>query len=298
MDLNNQAGNSLARARSFIYNNARLLDRRRFEYHFEGGPKEAVIEALRAYQNADGGFGHALEPDIRCPHSQPVPTEMALMIMDEIGYFDPAMMEGIGRYLQTAVLPTGGLPFVTRSVNDYPHMPWWTTDNDNAASINPTGRLLGLLYKQQALPELTKSEPFERSVSFVWNSLEREEPHHYHDAVQWISFLEQTPDRERAERIRPVLDKWLSRSGAIEKDPSASGYVHKVLDWAPAADSYARRFATDEEVARHLQALVGEQQEDGGWPISFDAISPAGLQEWRGWQTVDRLRTLRSYGIE
>jgi len=286
----------LARARSFIYGHARLLDRRRYEYDWEGGSKEAVIEALRAYQNPDGGFGHALEPDIRCPHSQPVPTEMALMIMEEVDCFDPAILEGIGRYLRTAALPEGGLPLATRSVNDYPHAPWWTIDADDLPSINPTGRLLGLLYKQQALPELTRSEPFERSVSFVWRRLESEKPHHYHDAVQWISFLGETPDRARAERIRPALDEWLSQSGAIEKDPHATGYVHKVLDWAPAADSYARRFVTDEEVKRHLQALLDEQQDDGGWPISFEAVSPAGLQEWRGWLTVDRLRTLRSYG--
>jgi hypothetical protein len=68
----------LGRAKEFIYKNARLLDRKRYEFHFEGGTKEEVISVLRAYQNQDGGFGNALEPDIRCPQSQPVPTEMAL----------------------------------------------------------------------------------------------------------------------------------------------------------------------------------------------------------------------------
>ena len=38
---------------------------------FEDGPAEPVIEALRGYRNPDGGFGHALEPDVRCPSSQP-----------------------------------------------------------------------------------------------------------------------------------------------------------------------------------------------------------------------------------
>ncbi|GFN34058.1 hypothetical protein PCURB6_43180 [Paenibacillus curdlanolyticus] len=296
--MSKSTGSILDKARSFIYNNARLLDRRRFEYHFEGGSKEAVIEALRAYQNADGGFGNALEPNLRCPHSQPVATETALMIMDEIECFDSVVLEGIGRYLQASVLPEGGLPFVTRSSRDYPHMPWWRTDKYDEPWINPTGRLIALLYKQQTLPELTKSEPFERCLSYVWTYLETAKPIQYHDAVQWIAFLEHTPDRERAERIRPTLDEWLSQSGAIEKDPYAAGYVHKVLDWAPLVGDYVGRFMTDEEVKRHLQVLMEQQQDDGGWPINFDAISEAGLQEWRGWVTVDRLRTLRSYGIE
>lgn len=58
------------KAREFVYANARLLDRRRFEYHFEQGKAHPVLDALRAYQNSDGGFGSALEPDIRTPCSQ------------------------------------------------------------------------------------------------------------------------------------------------------------------------------------------------------------------------------------
>lgn len=54
----------LSKAHDYMYSNARLLDRRRYEFHFGNGSAEAVIDALRPYQNADGGFGGALEPDI------------------------------------------------------------------------------------------------------------------------------------------------------------------------------------------------------------------------------------------
>lgn len=94
----------LERAKSFLYQNARLLDRRRYEYFFEEGTKEAVIEALRPYQNRDGGFGNALEPDIRCPHSQPVPTEMALTIMDG---FLPGRMVSEKRCVYMALFRSG-----------------------------------------------------------------------------------------------------------------------------------------------------------------------------------------------
>ncbi|MDF2715684.1 MAG: terpenoid cyclase/protein prenyltransferase alpha-alpha toroid [Paenibacillus sp.] len=92
------AAGIMERARRFIYGNARLLDRKRYEYHFEEGSAESVVEALRAYQNHDGGFGNALEPDIRCPHSQPVPTEMALAIMEEVDRFDERILEGVAAY--------------------------------------------------------------------------------------------------------------------------------------------------------------------------------------------------------
>ena len=55
------------RAKSFIRSNARTLDRRFFEFHFESGPASAVMEELAKFQNADMGFGNALEADFRLP---------------------------------------------------------------------------------------------------------------------------------------------------------------------------------------------------------------------------------------
>ncbi|TNJ54249.1 hypothetical protein FE784_40015 [Paenibacillus hemerocallicola] len=287
----------MERAKRFIYGNARLLDRKRYEYHFEEGSAEAVIGALRAYQNPDGGFGNALEPDIRCPHSQPVPTEMALAIMEEIGRFDERLLEGIAVYLRKATLPEGGVPTATRSVNEYPHAPWWTTEQDDRPSMNPTGTLIGLLYKQQTRADIVREDWFLRNVRYIWSCMESERPSGYHDGIHWISFLQHTPDRERAKVYWPKVDEWLRAPETIERNPDATGYVHKVLDWAPASASYARPFIADEEVQAHLQALVAQQQDDGGWPISWPPVSPAGEQEWRGLLTVERLKTLKSYGV-
>jgi hypothetical protein len=61
-------------AESFIWTAARLVDRHRYALWFKDGRVEPIIDALRGYRNPDGGFGHALEPDLRCPASQPAPT--------------------------------------------------------------------------------------------------------------------------------------------------------------------------------------------------------------------------------
>jgi hypothetical protein len=53
----------------FMLDQARLLDRRLFAACFLGAPPGGVVDALRGYQNEDGGFGQALEPDTRCPLS-------------------------------------------------------------------------------------------------------------------------------------------------------------------------------------------------------------------------------------
>lgn len=51
------------KARAFMYRNARPLHLARFQYHFENGSKEAVLNVLSYYQNEEGGCGHAIEAD-------------------------------------------------------------------------------------------------------------------------------------------------------------------------------------------------------------------------------------------
>jgi hypothetical protein len=310
----------LENAKTFIYQNGRLLDRLRYEYFFENGSQEAVLTLLRAYQNADGGFGNALEPDIRCPQSQPVPTEMALAIMDDINAFDPAIIKGIARYLQQiAVLETGGFPFVFRTARNYPHAPWWNTERDDIASINPTGNIVGLLLKQKAWTDFYEEEWFKRTLHYIVRYFDREEPEGYHDGIQWITFLEvvtdlldtndsvtdhsegkrvagEYVDRDELKTYRQRIDDWLSRPGTIERNPRAEGYVHTVLDWAPQRDSYAAQFINEDELEEHLSHMIKSQQDDGGWLINWPAVSQACELEWRGWVTVERLKTLRSYG--
>lgn len=55
-------------ARNFPKNHARKLDLALSEHEFESGTMDAVLKELKKYQNDDGGFGNALEPDLRCIH--------------------------------------------------------------------------------------------------------------------------------------------------------------------------------------------------------------------------------------
>jgi len=288
--------NVLERAGSFIYSHARLLDRKRFAYHFEGGSAEEVLRALRPYQNADGGFGHALEPDMRGPHSQPVATETALLVIREVSGFGAELMDGVLRYLRIMTLPGGGLPRATTEVSRYPHAPWWTTEQDGVPSINPTGSIIGMLLGQQERTDFFHEDWFQKNIAFLWECIEQGLPGDYHDAVQWISFLQHVPDQERAVKALSRLDAWLTGPNGIERDPLAEGYVHKVLDYAPTPESYAAKLISEEDTMKHLDWLISTQQEDGGWALTFPAVSPAGEQEWRGWLTVEILKTLKAYG--
>ncbi|MEG2702206.1 MAG: hypothetical protein RSA65_06285 [Clostridia bacterium] len=140
------------KARAFVYRNARPLDLARWQYHFENGSGAAVWNALAYYQNEDGGFGHALEPDCWNPCSSPIQTWCATELLRETGLRDPSnpLIAGILHYLTSGDSFDGQGWFCTVASNhDAPHAPWWHTDSRSAchADDNPTACLAGFLLR-------------------------------------------------------------------------------------------------------------------------------------------------------
>src|ERR1700690_4272981 len=76
---------SFAAGDRFLLNQARLLERRLFARQFLGQPAGLVVNAVRGYQNADGGFRQALEPDTRCPARLPIAVESAFQALAAVG---------------------------------------------------------------------------------------------------------------------------------------------------------------------------------------------------------------------
>jgi hypothetical protein len=279
----------LARARTFLWSNGRLLERRLFEHLFEGGSRDAVLRALAAYCNRDGGFGQALEPDERCSDSQPIDQDIALRVLDDVG-FDPEVARSICDFLTTISTDEGGVPFVLPTVRSAPRAPWWNTEDDPPARVTPTASIAGLLHKHRF------EHPWlERATEFCWGAIARIETGEVHDVMSAVLFLEHVPDRRRAEAELERLSRGALQSH-VERDPNASAYVHKVLDWAPTPAAWTRRLFEDQLIEEHLDALLAEQQEDGGWAISWPAVSPGCELEFRGIVTLNRLKTLKAYG--
>ena len=280
-------------AQNFLLHSARQLERRLFAYHFTGSSLESAVSALRAYQNPDGGFGDALEPDKRDPHSQPVDTEMALQILDQLGVFPAEIVRPAADFLLSIATPEGGVPFVLPTANDYPGMPWWRTEPNPPAAINPTATLAGLLLKHRF------EHPWlEQAVPFCWKVIEETETTQFHDIMPMLTFLQHAPGRERAEAQIERIRARLRAADVIAYDPAAAGYAKFPPDWAPMPAHPLRVLFSDEVFQAHLDALAQRQQPDGGWPINWEPISAVVAAEWRGWATLQALLTLRVYGYE
>jgi hypothetical protein len=288
----------------FLLNDARLLERRLFATCFLGQPAAGVIDALRGYQNTDGGFGHALEPDTRCPASLPIYVETAFQALATAGTADhgsaspdptaPPMVTRACDFLARTAQQAGAggaVPLAFDVIESFPRAAHWAEWTYQPA-LNPTAGLTGLLY------QLGVDHPWRAAgTEYCWQQLESGGlPDDAHALKETLVFLEYVPDRDRADQHAAALAKNLAGIPMIHLDPDATGYGLSPLDLAPLATSRWRALFTDAQIDAHLDRLQKKQQADGGWPIAWDPPSEAARCEWRGVVTLGALRTLTSYG--
>ncbi|WP_030156328.1 hypothetical protein [Glycomyces sp. NRRL B-16210] len=281
---------AFAAAERYLVLNARVVDRVRFAHRFRGGPVGQVVHAVRAYQNPDGGFGHAIEPDLRGASGQPQGVEIAFWALDDAGVFEAATVRGACAWLEANTTEDGGVPWVLPSVLDDERAPWWQPEGEKPpAALNPTAPLAGLLHTHGVgHPWLAPA------TEFCWRAIAGLTEVGAYDAMCVLAFLERVPDRERAEAEFERLAPSLRASAAL--DPNEPGHTHSPLDLAPRPDSLARRLFSGEEIDLHLDFAIDAQNEDGGWAPNFEMWTPAVVHEWGGHLTYSTLRTLNAYG--
>ncbi|WP_199515486.1 hypothetical protein [Nucisporomicrobium flavum] len=283
-------------AERFIMAEARVLERRLYETCVLGAPPDGVVAALRAYRNGDGGFGYGLEPDKRAPDSLPLDVEIAFRTLADAGVTaaDPDTAGLIGPacdFLAGVADERGAVSLAAPVIERYPragHLTEWTYE----PGVNPTAGLAGLLYR------LGFDHPWrDAATAYVWAELDAGTlPDDAHALSEVLVFLEHVPDRDRADRHADRVGELLRKTAMFHLEPGTPGYGMTPLQIAPEPGSRWRTLFTDEQLGGHLDKLVADQQDDGGWPISWDPPSTAARLEWRGMVTVGAVRTLAAYG--
>ncbi|MFI6645068.1 hypothetical protein [Streptomyces sp. NPDC050504] len=296
------AATPLSRAEQFVWLTARVLEQRRFAYHFLDGDAETVDTALCAYLNADGGYGHALEPDLRGPVSQPLHTAHALRVLDSIGKAGGLRTERMCRYFTDVSTKEGALPALHPSQRGYPTAPFMPVLDDPPPELLATGPVVGLLHRNQVWHAWLF-----RATDFCWAAVENLERSHPYEVEAAVAFLDGVPDRARAEATADRLGRLVREQRLVVLDPArraeqpvAPGYApgehHFPHDFARAPGSLARHWFTDEEMDRSLDFLAGEQREDGGWSVNWRQWAPGTELESRPLVTIQALLTLEAYG--
>jgi len=279
-----------AAAERFLRAEARLLEQRLFDTLFHGAPASGVVDALRGYRNDDGGFGHGLEPDKRCPASLPLDVEVALQTLVAARTTDPQLLAGAAGFLDSVAVD-GAVSLAAPVIESFPraeHLTDWTY----VPGLNPTAGLAGLLY------QLDFAHPWrDAATRYCWHALETSPlPDEVHALSEVLVFLAHVPDRERADKQATAAVERLGTVEMFHLDPEAEGYGLTPLHIAPAADSRWRPLFSEAQLGGHLDHLLRAQQPDGGWEVAWEPPGAASRLAWRGMVTLQALRTLDSYG--
>ncbi|MGW1839402.1 hypothetical protein [Streptomyces sp. NPDC002067] len=292
----------LARAERFVWFTARVLEQRLFAYHFRDGGDGPVETALAAYRNDDGGYGHALAPELRGPASQPLHTAYALGVLDGIGRCGSRHIEHVCRYLTRISTRDGALPALHPVAHGYPAVPWLPVAGGPSSSLLATGPVVGVLHRNDAWHAWLF-----RATEYCWAAVESLTDTHPYEVRAALAFLDGVPDRRRAAAAAHRLGTLVRDRGLVVLDPArapatpvAPGYApgehHFAYDYAATPGSLARGWFTDVELARSLDHLAALQRADGGWPAGGHVRAPGTAAESRPVATLRALLTLRAYG--
>ncbi len=274
-----------AKARDFIYVSARRVDRAIFETLFEHADGRRVHAALAAYRNPDGGFGHALEADLRGPSSEVLHTEMAFGLLREAGVREPQWAGAAGGFLSAVADHDYALPMISAASLEYRAADHWT----GAACAPDFARTYGLV----ALLRWHGAEHDWVDAASVAcaTRLPDETLDDAHKLVGAIRFAKEV--MADADLVDKLLDH-LTDSPFFIKAPPIDRYGLTPLQFAASPD--ANPGFDQATIDEHLDWLEGDQQDDGGWPMRFQPVGVAAELEWRGRFAVEALATLQAWG--
>ncbi len=292
-------------ARDYLLRTARPLEAARYRYHFAGGDAGEVMGALAPFRTDSGGYGRALEPDLRTPAPSALATSFALQIAVEVGApaSHPAVAGAIDYLLATYDSSTARWRIIPPEAEDSTRAFWWAADGLDERFgdfwMNPRAELLGYLWRfvgPERAPWLHAT-----TATLLAELAESSEPLAGNDLLCAMR-LATTPQLP-ASLGQPLLARVRADMlRSVETDPARWGdYVLRPLEVAPAPDSlFADLFP--EALQANLDYLVETQGDDGAWaPVwswaPLDAVAWAQAErEWKGVLTLAALRELAAWG--
>lgn len=264
------------RARTFIYRNARPLDLVRFQYHFENGSKERVLEVLTYYQNEDGGCGHAVEADCWNPNSIPLHSGTAGDIIREIDFEDAAhpFIQGLLKFYGSGKYFDGKHWDITvESNNHYPHAPWWHTDSVSAChtDYNGTAQIAGFIIRYAD----RNSDLFKLGIRIAKEAIEALSSEEIADMHTCTCYVRMAELIEKAGAVNLIPYNYLkeklhkSVNRLIVKDKTKwGGYICKPSQFMMSRES--EYYAANKDMAEYECEFITETQlDDGSWDISW-----------------------------
>jgi hypothetical protein len=292
---------AMDRARGFVETHGRPLDQ---AYLARLGPDGAgedalsrLLRELAAFQTPEGGFGRAIEPDLRTLTPTPFATSVALQYLRGAGAPAalPIVKAAIDYLVRTVDRQSWMWPAVDERIEDAPHAPWWTPTAELRSNVlNPSAELLGYLYDyRQHVPD----EILDRVTARVLSAIESAGV--IAGAYDLTCCMRLVQTESLPATVRETLERVL-RASLAALDPDD---VHfDALAVVPTPSSYGYEFV-QARIDRQAEGLIRSQGEDGGWSpfwdwsdVDADAWAKA-RAEWRSVLTRQAIVSLSSHKL-
>jgi hypothetical protein len=278
-------------AAAFMATHARLLDRRRFDVVVHGSAPDALLAALSAHRNLDGGYGWGLEPDLRSTSSQPGPALHAFEVFEDIAPATSSRAAELCDWLDTFALPVADAAGTA---------PFWARADPTVSSLQITAIVAAVAHRVAARDPAVAAHPWlARATRFCLEASAAigDDPFALELAFA-IQVLDAAhPTQPEAADLVARLGRHIPAGGSMRVRGGLEHEMMRPLDFAPFPGGPARELFGQEAIEEDLQRLVDGQQDDGGWAVDFANYSPAAALEWRGHMTVRALTILRHNSI-
>ena len=255
---------------------------------------KGVLEALKTYQNPDGGFAHAIEPDLRLPQSTALATWMGFQIIKTLNIdpTHPVVANALHYFINTYDWERTGWPIVIPEVDDHPHAPWWTykAAMEHFGWGNPSAEILGLLthYKTEGIDEIKQAleqQAIER-IAHV-------SPDNFHEVLNFKALYELAEPAlqdQLREPVRSLIDKATNRNKAEWHNYVATPLTFVQTPRDPFIDLF-----TDELIEENITFLKEQLHKDHwqphwNWSGLYKDDWSTAKQEWSSYQTDRNLR--------
>ncbi|WP_052410195.1 hypothetical protein [Paenibacillus durus] len=277
-------------AANFLWKHGRLLERRIFECVFLDGSKSNILTSLKAYQNEDGGFGHALEPDLRVPDSQPLYMEFALRVLYDCNIKDEELSQKACDYISKLADLEKGIPTILSSSAKYPRAEHWNNSLSTEPSFSRLTGLVGLL-KWQGI----EHSWLDKATDICLKNISSKTYEDAHTILTAFCLLESLPQTDYIKGLFQKLSKDLFIANFFRLDVDSHSYGLSPLEFSPSSTSYCRSIFSDDIILEHLKVLESQQDDDGGWHIEWEPPGETARLEWRAYKTLKSLMILHSY---
>ena len=253
------------KAKVYIMENGTELQKACCAYLLEEGGKDAVVRALAAYQNTDGGFAHGLDEEYTGPVSSQFAVISALGLIYRFGLGESELYAKTLAFCKRTQRPDGSWddPEEMRQFPVPDHM-------GNGIYVEyKTGMTAKWLMQLGVSAESELLEPAIRFLSKQFGSVAQNPD--FWNASAYSGLYSQLPDSQQNNEILAWCEQILTPPPSAPQWPKFSGCIEDCIPFPKDA------------LPAVLEEVKSNQAEDGGWPNRFGTY-------YRVWTSVNILQ--------